>query len=114
MKNNLIGLAVLMSMVSACGTLSKKSNLINVGDGKKEVTEIMGDADDIQTRSKDEAWQYCKTKWGTHDYRIVWFESGKVTGVTSYKYSIPGSCENGIKSINWENKPDHTIEVRNR
>lgn len=108
--------AILFIIVS-CGTLEKKAILINLGDSKDQVLKIMGTPDDRQLKGKNEAWQYCQTGAGLgyHDYRIIWFYDGKVTGINSYKSSRPASsCVTDIRQINWDEAPDVTIEVRER
>lgn len=60
---------------------------------------------------------YCQTGagFGYHDYRMIWFYNGKVTGITSYKDSTPASsCAGRFKPVRWENAPDHTLEIRER
>ena len=106
-----------MITLVGCGSLGKKSIMINNGDTKAAVIKIMGTPDDRQLKGRNEAWQYCQTGagFGYHDYRIFWFYNGKVTGVNSYKSSRPASsCMTDIRQVNWENAPDITLEVRNR
>ena len=109
--------AILTLLIAACGGLEKKSVLINIGDNKEQVLNIMGPPDDRQLSGKNEAWQFCQTGagFGYHDYRTIWFYDGKVTGINSYKSSRPGaSCVTDIKPIKWENAPDRTLEIRQR
>jgi hypothetical protein len=101
----------------ACGSLEKKTVLINPGDDKQKVLSIMGPPGDRQFRGKHEAWQYGKTGagFGYHDFRIIWFYDGKVTGITSYKdYTPATSASAHFKPIRWEDAPDQTIEIRQR
>lgn len=109
--------AVAAVMLSACGSLEKKAALINYGDDKTKVLAAMGTPGDRQFQGKQEAWQYGKTGagFGYHDFRIVWFYDGKVTGVTSYKDHTPASSAAAhFKPIRWEDAPDHTLEIRHR
>jgi hypothetical protein len=102
---------------SACGSLEKRSILISHGDTKEKVISVMGTPDDLQFRETREVWQYCVTGagFGYHDYRMIWFYDGHVTGVTSYKDSTPASsCAGHFKLVRWEEAPDKTIEIRNR
>lgn len=113
------GFVAMLSLLlaAACGTLEKKAILINPGDDKAAVIKVMGAPGDRQFRGQQEAWQYCITGagFGYHDYRIVWFEQGQVTGITSYKSGAPGvSCKSQFTAIRWEEAPDTTIEIRNR
>jgi len=108
---------VVLIILSACGTLEKKSILLSPGDDKNKVLEVMGTPDDRQFQGKNEVWQYCVTGagFGYHDYRIIWFYDSHVTGITSYKDSTPASsCKGHFKSIRWEDAPDRTLEIRNR
>lgn len=116
-KTKLVTFLLILLLLFACGTLDKKSVLINSGDNKEQVLKIMGPPDDRQFKGNDEAWQYCQTGagFGYHDYRTIWFYNGKVTGVNSYKSTRPGvSCVTDFKPIKWEEAPDRTIEIRNR
>ena len=40
-------------------------------------------------------------------------EVKEVTGITSYRSTRTG-CSGYVKTINWEDAPDYTVEVRNR
>jgi len=105
------------TFLSACGTLEKKSFLVSAGDGKEKVLSIMGPPGDRQFRGKDEAWQYGQTGagFGYHDFRVIWFYDGKVTGITSYKdYTPATSAAAHFKPIRWEDAPDRTLEFRVR
>ena len=107
----------LVLCVSGCGGLETKSSMINVGDDKASVMSAMGAPDDRQMKGQSEAWQYCQTGagFGYHDFRIIWFYGGKVTGVNSYKSTQPGtSCMSAMREIRWEDAPDVTVEVRER
>jgi hypothetical protein len=110
-------LLLLAVLFCGCGSLEKKTILINPGDDKDKVISIIGLPGDRQFRGKDEAWQYGKTGagFGYHDFRIIWFHEGKVTGITSYKdYTPATSASAHFKPIRWEDAPDHTIEIRQR
>lgn len=113
----IVSITTVAIILSACGSLENKAVLINYGDTKERVLEIMGPPGDRQFRGKDEAWQYGQTGagWGYNDFRIVWFYDGKVTGVTSFKDHTPGRGASAeFRVINWEEAPEHTIEIRNR
>lgn len=113
----LIKFLCLALILVGCGSLDKKALLVNYGDSKEQVTSIMGIPDDRQFNGDNEAWQYCQTGagFGYHDYRVIWFYNGQVSGINSYKSSRPASsCVTDIKQINWQDAPDVTVEVRNR
>lgn len=107
---------LLLSVMSSCTSISKKSRNIKVGFTKAEVEKIMGVADDVQTKGNKEAWQYCVTNFGHYVFSIVWFSDEVVTGTTSYnKDGRPASfCDSNFESIRWESSPDAVIEIRNR
>jgi len=110
-------LASFSIFIIACGSLDKQALQVNNGDNKERVTTLMGSPDDRQFKGDNEAWQYCQTGagFGYHDYRVIWFFKGKVTGINSYKSSRPASsCVTDIRQINWEDAPDVTLEVRER
>lgn len=110
-------LMLFVVLIASCGSLEKKSILINVGDAKDQVLATMGVPDDRQMKGENEAWQYCQTGagFGYHDYRTIWFSGGKVTGVNSYKSTRPGSsCMSDIKQVKWEEAPNSVIEIRKR
>jgi hypothetical protein len=111
----LLVLSLLVALIG-CGTLAKKAVLINPGDDKAKVLEVMGPPGDRQFKEKNEAWQYCENDAGFayDDYRIIWFYDQKVVGLTSYKKSEFGFCSAFFKSIQWENAPNMTVEVRER
>lgn len=103
-------LGFVAGMLASCGSLQDKAMLINSGDDKERVMAVMGTPGDRQFQDQNEVWQYCQTGagFGYHDYRMVWFYSGKVTGVTSYKNYTPASgCSGHFKQVRWEDAPKH-------
>lgn len=108
-------LLLLTLFLSACGTLDKKTILINAGDSKQEVISIMDVPDDRQFRQASEAWQYCVSGagFGWNDHKIIWFTHGKVTGITTYR-TRNGNCSAHVKSVRWEEAPDYILDIRRR
>lgn len=106
---------VLLSLISACGTLDNKTILLNVGDTKETVLATLGTPQDRQIEGAREAWQYCVSGagFGYNDHKIVWFNAGRVTGINSYRTSVTG-CSAGIRTVRWESAPDAVVEVRHR
>jgi len=106
---------LLIAFIQSCGTLDKKTILIDPGDPKQKVVEIMGVPYDRQFNGNKEAWQYCVSGagFGYNDHKIIWFTNKKVTGITSYRTSRSG-CTGAVKTIMWEAAPDYTVEIRNR
>ncbi|QGS59750.1 hypothetical protein [Shewanella algae] len=103
------------AILGGCGTLDNKTILINAGDSKERVMDIMGLPCDRQFEQQKEAWQYCVSGagFGYNDHKIIWFTDKKVTGITSYRTTRSG-CSGAVNSIKWEDAPDHTIEIRER
>lgn len=101
--------------VSSCGTLERKTILLNVGDSKEKVLNVMGTPADRQMNGQQEAWQYCISGagFGWNDHKIIWMNQGLVTGINSYRSSVSG-CTGGIQSVEWESAPDTVVEIRRR
>ena len=102
-------------LLAGCGTLDSKTMLLNVGDSKQQVINIMGTPDDRQVKGVYEAWQYCVSgaSFGSNDHKIIWIQSGVVTGINSYKSTTAG-CTSGMREVRWEAAPNAVIEVRPR
>jgi len=101
--------------IAGCATLDKKTILLDVGDSKERVIEVMGTPQDRQVSGQREAWQYCKSGsgFGWNDHKVIWLSNGRVTGITSYKSSATG-CRGGIQQVRWESAPDSVLEIRQR
>ena len=114
MKNYFLYLIVAI-IIQGCGTLDNKTILINAGDEKQKVVNIMGVPYDRQFKKTKEAWQYCVSGagFGYNDHKIILFTDGRVTGITTYRTSRSG-CTGAVKTIRWEDAPDYTVEIRNR
>jgi len=104
--------------LSSCGTSKSFESLsINVNPGmtKSEVINIMGTPENRQFKGSDEAWQWCNGGYnGGGSYTVIWFYKGIVTGTTSYKIYNCTACSDCFRTIKWGDKPDITIEFRNR
>ncbi len=105
----------LIILIQGCGTMDNKTILIDPGDPKQKIVEIMGAPYDRQFQGSKEAWQYCVSGagFGYNDHKIIWFTNKRVTGITSYRTSRTG-CTGHVKTIRWEDAPDYTVEIRNR
>ena len=115
MKKILGLLLVTTGLLAGCGTLDSKTMLLNVGDSKQQVINVMGTPDDRQVKGVYEAWQYCVSgaSFGSKDHKIIWIQSGVVTGINSYKSHSAG-CSSGMREVRWETAPNAVIEVRPR
>ena len=114
-KFQLIMAGFAVVVISSCGTLDKKTILIDAGYTKDKVISVMGVPQDRQLREQQEAWQYCVSGagFGYNDHKIIWFNKGVVTGINSYRSHRSG-CTGAIRSIKWEDAPDVVIETRKR
>lgn len=108
-------ISVILIILSGCGTLDSKILLLNAGDSKEKVIGVLGIPQDRQLQKNQEAWQYCVSGagFGYNDHKIIWFDAGAVTGITSYKTHRSG-CTGAFKTIRWEEAPDLVIEKRER
>lgn len=108
------------ALLSGCagGALMRQSMLVEPGQTKQQVMEAMGTPGDRQFLGDREAWQYCRTGIGTDQFVVVWFRNSKTTGVTTYKAGqnagYIGDCNQGFRTVRWEDAPDWTVEVRQR
>ena len=110
-----LAIVVLLTLLSGCGTLDNKTILLNAGDSKERVLEVMGAPADRQMAGNNEAWQYCVmgASFGSNDHKIIWLSSGRVTGISSYK-SYSAGCTANYRQINWQSAPNTVVEVRQR
>ena len=98
MRTSMAAIALVLSLfVAGCGTLDSKTILLNVGDSKERVLEVMGPPKDRQIHGQQEARQYCVSGagFGWNDHKIIWLNAGRVTGISSYRSSVSG-CSGGI------------------
>ena len=95
-------------LLCSCKVLERKAILINPGDSREKVTSILGNPGDRQFRGNVEAWQYGETGagFGYHDYRLIWFRNGRVTGIESYKSYVPATAASAhFRDIEWNREP---------
>lgn len=102
-------------LLASCGTLDDKTILIDAGDTTNKVLDVMGTPQDRQFQADQEAWQYCVSGagFGYNDHKIIWFNAGLVTGITTYRTSVTG-CTAGMRSVDWTEAPDLIVETRAR
>jgi hypothetical protein len=116
----IVGLACLAAACASTANLLKTASLIERGDSRARVIQVLGAPADRQFSGDDEALQYCKTRFeyilgdNQGQYAVVWLYKGVVTGITTYRDNPTGSCANSFKTIHWEEAPDRTIEIRRR
>lgn len=115
MKKIYIFLLLIAFILPSCTTkkLSEKSMHIVPGMTKTEVTGILGKPGNRQFLEDDEAWQWCSTDiWGfsNDQYVIVWFYNDIVTGLNTYTNYGNLNCSGFYRSINWDDRPDRSME----
>ena len=116
MRTSIISVVLFLSLfMVGCGTLEQKTILLNVGDSKERVLDVMGPPQDRQINGQQEAWQYCISGagFGWNDHRVIWFNAGQVTGINSYRSGVSG-CRGGIQPAHWESAPNSILEIRQR
>ena len=116
MKFWMIVASLLIVSCSSTGRVSnvrEASMLINYGDPKERVLDILGTAGDRSFRGEGEAWQYCSTGFSSDTYTTVWFDGGKVTGVTTQNAAIAdGFCNLAFPRVDWGQVPaDQKIDI---
>lgn len=113
-------LALLLPVIllGACASNSlivKNSATIRAGMSVNKLRELMGDPQNRQFDGSNEAWQYCATGLNSDQYVLVWMQNEVVTGMQTYKNTVYGGmCDEFFKTIDWEEAPDTSIEIRNR
>jgi outer membrane protein assembly factor BamE (lipoprotein component of BamABCDE complex) len=115
MIKNAVFVTFLAIFSVGCSNMQKKVTLLNHGDTKQRVLDVMGQPDDTQMSGDRDAWQYCGVdSFATFDNRVIWFKAGKLVGTSSYKANGAGSCTGYIKMVDWNNSPDLVLEIRNK
>ena len=118
MRSLFIGL--LAAFLGGCGSINQatveRAAQVEAGMSKNEVAELLGPPGNRQFSGDNEAWQYCQTSIlaAADKFIVIWFYRDEVTGLTSYTDSRFGMCDSFFRSVNWEDAPDHTVEVRQR
>lgn len=110
---------VILSVMTGCAAgvqrLSQNAAGVQQGQSPQEVELIMGAPGNTQFNGQYSAWQYCGTNnnaYGSHAYLIVWMYQERVYSKTTYQSYNSGRCENHFTSIDWQQAPDVTIEIR--
>ena len=115
MRNHIALVAVVAALLAGCSTLKNTTAEISAGDDKAKVLRLLGTPDDRQFQGKSEAWQYgTVVAFGMCEYTIVWFTSGTVTGLNTYRNDSYAGCRVGLRPVQWDSAPDRVIEVRQR
>lgn len=108
-------LALSVLLVGCANSLVKQSAGIDRGMTKAQVIQVMGAPANKQFKDANEAWQYCELGAMAGDFLIVWFYDGVVTGLTQWTDSSPAfDCTTRLRTVRWEEAPDHTVEIRQR
>ncbi len=90
--------------------LREKTMLINFGDSKEKVLELLGVPGDRSFSGESEAWQYCSTGFAADTYTVVWFENKVVHSITSKNaYIVEGFCNQAFPAVDWGQRPADKI-----
>ena len=118
LRNYLSLFPVILLLACASQTMMvKNSSAIKAGMLTSELRELMGEPQNRQFEGNNEAWQYCSTDYSgfeTDHYVLVWIVDETVTGMQTYRNAEIGMCGSFFRTVNWEDAPDASIEVRNR
>lgn len=115
-----LALAILILCLVACASQSaviKRAASLVPGMSASDVRKLLGEPQNRQFEGKNEAWQYCSTDFSgleSDHYVLVWLNDGVVTGMRTYRNSQVGMCGSFFRTVNWQEAPDATIEVRRR
>ena len=106
---------ILLVGCTAQSKVMTNSAKISAGMSKSELEELMGPPQNRQFEGTDEAWQYCATGFETDHFVLVWLSGDTVTGMKTYRNTEGfGTCDNFFRSVDWEESPDISVEVRER
>lgn len=111
------GILLLVGCLASCANQAVKNvTAIDLGASKDDVYRLLGQPQNRQFKDKYEAWQYCQTEFVNDSFILLWFYDNKVTGVNTYRDSVNdiGLCSSHFKTINWQDAPDVTVEIRQR
>jgi outer membrane protein assembly factor BamE (lipoprotein component of BamABCDE complex) len=103
----LVSLFILF-LIPGCSA-SYNSVKVNPGMNRDEVIQLMGNPGNRQFNGNREAWQYCdmKAEDKENEYVVIWFDEGKVTGLTTYRY---GHKYGEFVTIDWDIAPKIRIK----
>lgn len=108
----------LIILLAGCASQSRvmtDSAKISAGMSKSELEELMGPPQNRQFEGTDEAWQYCATGFDSDHFVLVWLSADTVTGMQTYRNTDGfGTCDNFFRTVNWEEAPDVSVEIRER
>lgn len=93
-------------LLAGCSLINQKALSIQVGMGKQEVQNIMGEPYKRSFNGTTEAWQYTDfVSQDQCDYETIWFKNESVVALTSRQESRTRNCEQGIRDIDWSQIP---------
>ncbi|HVO74268.1 MAG TPA: outer membrane protein assembly factor BamE [Ignavibacteriaceae bacterium] len=98
---------LILFLIFGCSA-SQNSINVNPGMNKDNVLSIMGTPGNRQFNGAREAWQYCSLKLDReeNEYTVIWFNEGKVSGMTTYRY---GNAYGEYAKIDWNIAPEIRI-----
>ncbi len=98
----------MFAVLPGCETMPEnKASQLNIGDTQETVLKIMGPPAHRETNEHVEAWQYCVSgaEAQASDHALIWFRSGRVTGVESHRSNIWDCNSSNQPVIHWNSAP---------
>ncbi len=101
--SKIITLASIVLLLSSCGSMQSKMDMLHIGDDKDRVINILGQPDDSVSNGDSVAWRYCVSgsEFGANDHRDIIFFKDELVKMYSYRTSVSG-CTRGFQPIRWQ------------
>jgi outer membrane protein assembly factor BamE (lipoprotein component of BamABCDE complex) len=121
-SNQIIALACCL-FIAACSTvkdsIETKVQQIAPGMSSAQVESLLGPPPNRQFNGRMEAWQYCQPVRNIAEQDtliLIWINNGSVTGMQSLSVPRRGvTCRDpSFQTVNWQQAPDATVEIRSR
>lgn len=104
-----ISIAILCGLTAlvGCESMNSKSSRVSTGDSQDMVLSVMGPPAHREINEHVEAWQYCVSvaEAASSDHTLVWFRSGRVTGIESHRSNIWDCNSKNQPVIHWDSAP---------
>jgi|GEM_PF-3119880 len=95
-------LAIVLTLLSACGSLEQKYAALSIGSTRSEVTRTMGGPPYSFTYENVDAWRYAVIAgFGYCDYREFYIYRDVLIYKNEYRRASIAGCTVGLKNITW-------------